>query len=247
MSVSENQIFLQETEDFTPGIGEFIALEVATGAGLAELHEAYPEKVPNPIVVNRWRSRYPGFDVLMGEAEVAAAQKFAWDVVKIADDKNVQAAQANNRIKARQWLAGKLHERYGAGKPEVSVTLTQPAVQLTRDQLLEIAGSAYKKDVGVIPGRAGLIEVDEGKSGVDKHEGGFDGAEDGGGSPAAVSDDVVVEEGDTVEVSVVDDAAVVSPEVVEKVRSRSEEDVDGEVSEKPEKDAGAWDFLVDGT
>lgn len=171
MSVNEAMIFLSDVDEFTSGVGEFIALEVARGAGVAELHELHPDRVPNPIVVNRWRRKYPAFDVLMGEAEVAAAQKFAWEVVSIADDESRQAAQAGNAMKARQWLAGKLHERYGNAPVQQAapVNITN-MVTLTDEQLRAIAGSA-------IDGEYALV----GKDLVDEE-------------PAAV----VVESGDTV-------------------------------------------------
>ena len=144
MSVSEAVIFKEETESYSLEKAKFIALEVATGASLAELHELHPDRIPNPIVVNRWRKRFPAFDVLMGEAEVCAAQKWAWETVKIADDEDLLAAQAGNAIKARQWLAGKLHEAYGAAqKAATTVHVHNNSLALSDEQLLEIAGGAY--------------------------------------------------------------------------------------------------------
>jgi hypothetical protein len=139
MSVSENMIFLADVAEFTAGAGEFIALEVALGYGLAELHELYPERVPNPIVVNRWARKYPAFGILMEEAEVAAAQKFAYETVKITDDPDLLPAMAGNRMKSRQWLASKLSKQFGTTpKAEVALTLNND-VSLTDEQLMAIA------------------------------------------------------------------------------------------------------------
>jgi fructose-specific component phosphotransferase system IIB-like protein len=87
----------------------------------------------------------------MGEAEVAAAQKFAWEVVGIADDEDRQAAQAGNAIKARQWLAGKLHEKYGAAPvaQQAPVNITN-MVTLSDEQLLAIAGSAIDGEYALV-------------------------------------------------------------------------------------------------
>jgi len=145
-------MFLADADEFSAGVGEYIALEVARGASVAELHELYPERVPNPIVVNRWRRRYPAFDVLMGEAEVAVAQKMAWEVVSIADDESRISAQARNAMEARKWLAGKLHERYGSN-PVINtgpVTI-QNMVELSDAALMKIAGGAIDGDYERLP------------------------------------------------------------------------------------------------
>jgi hypothetical protein len=156
MSVNESMIFLADVQDFSPGVGEFIALEVARGAGLAELHELHPDRVPNPIVVNRWRKRYPAFDVLMGEAELAAAQKLAWEVVELADDEDRQAAQVRNAMDARKWLAGKLSESFGGGKAGPTVVINNNGARLSDEQLMQIAQGR-----SLIEGEATVVEGDE--------------------------------------------------------------------------------------
>lgn len=148
MSLPENVHFLQDVAEFDAGTAEFIALEVATGATVAELHDAYPERVPNPIIVNRWRRQFPAFGLLMQEAEEALAERIAGETVRIADDEERQAAQANNAIKARQWLASKLHDRYEGRKvagPGVQITINESP---SDEQLLEIARGAIALSSG---------------------------------------------------------------------------------------------------
>lgn len=165
MSVDTNMIFLADAADFDFGKAEFIALEVAMGASVAELHELHSDRIPSPIVVNRWRERYPAFDLLMLEAERAKAEKLADETVRIADDEDRHAAQAANGIKSRQWLAAKLSERFGStarGGGEVHIHNT---VNLTDEQLLQIAGSAYIEGESEVVGIEGPgVVVDEGGS-----------------------------------------------------------------------------------
>lgn len=142
LSVNENMIFLSDVEHFTQPMGEFIALEVAKGAGLAELHELHPDRVPNPIIVNRWARKFPAFGVLMEEAEVAAAQGMAYDTVRIADGEKHSgktAAEVSNMVKARQWLASKMADKYSNTPPKESGVTINGDVVLTDAQLMAIA------------------------------------------------------------------------------------------------------------
>jgi cell pole-organizing protein PopZ len=151
MSLNEALVILRDVREFNVGSAEFIVLEVASGASVKELHEHHPERVPSPLVVNRWRRDVPAFDAVMREAEEAQAQTLADEVIKIADDEERQAAQAGNAIKARQWLAGKLAEKWGttpvAQQPAVSIT---NMVTLSDEQLLAIAGSAIDGEYALV-------------------------------------------------------------------------------------------------
>ena len=171
MSVDQRMVFLKDVREFSVEAAEFIALAVARGESIRDLHENCEDLVPSPLVVNRWRKQYPAFDAVMREAEEAKAQTLADEVIKIADDEERQAAQAGNAIKARQWLAGKLAEKWGTAPVQQAapVNITN-MVTLTDEQLRAIAGSA-------IDGEYALV----GKDMVDEE-------------PAAV----VVESGDTV-------------------------------------------------
>ena len=139
MSVSQNMVFFEDAAEFTFAVGERIAKEVALGSSLHELHEAYPDVVPNPIIVKRWRERIVAFDMLMGEVEAAKAERLADETIIIADDPDRQAAQANNAIKSRQWLASKLNERYGSTVEKGKGSELNLNVILTDSQLMQIA------------------------------------------------------------------------------------------------------------
>lgn len=144
-------IFLKDVREFSVEAAEFIALAVARGESIRDLHENCEELVPSPLVVNRWRKQYPAFDAVMREAEEAKAQTLADEVIKIADDEDRQAAQAGNAIKARQWLAGKLAEKWGTAPvaQPAAVNITN-MVQLTDDQLKAIAGSAIDGEYALV-------------------------------------------------------------------------------------------------
>ena len=135
-----HMVMLRNVRDFTVESAEFIAIEVAGGATVAELHECHGELVPSVLVVNRWRRKYPAFESLMREAEEAKAEVLAEGIVKIADDPELQSAQARNAIDARKWLAGRLHEKYGK---DVVAPVTGPGVSVnlvvSDEQLMQIA------------------------------------------------------------------------------------------------------------
>jgi len=135
VSVSGALVILKNVREFSEGSAEFIVLEAARGASLAELHECHPELVPNPIVVNRWRRAVPQFDLLMKEAELAAADRMVWETIRIADDAERNAAQAKNAISARQWLAGKLADTF---KQQSLLTVTA-GKRLSDEELMQIA------------------------------------------------------------------------------------------------------------
>ena len=144
LSVNQSLVILRNVREFSRESAEFIALEVARGGSVAELHEHFEDKVPNPIVVNRWRKEIPQFDLLMREAEAAKAEKLADEVVGIADDTERQAAQAGNAIKARQWMAEKLSQdkfgkSVGATSGVVGGVTVNGNVYLTDEQLMVIA------------------------------------------------------------------------------------------------------------
>jgi len=141
MAVNEALVLFKDVAEFTPEAAEFIVLEVAKGASVRELHEAYEDRVPNPIVVNRWRKNYPAFDQVMKEAEAACADSMAYEVVRIADDDSRQSAQARNAIEARKWLAGQLDGRFksGGGHGGHGGVTINVGERLTDEQLEQIA------------------------------------------------------------------------------------------------------------
>lgn len=153
MAINEALVIFRDVKEISQGAVEFIVLEVAKGASVRDLHECHEDLVPNPIVVNRWRRAYPAFDMLMKEAEEAAAQGMAHEVIGIADDPELQAAQARNAMEARKWLAGTLDGKYGSGGgggggSGGGVVINQ-SVRLTDAQLMAIAA-----------GKMDAIEVD---------------------------------------------------------------------------------------
>jgi len=144
MSINGAMVILRDVKEFTLETAEFIALEVAMGASVKELHDCHEEMVPSPLVVNRWRKNVPAFDLVMREAEEAKAQGLADEVIGIAADEGRQAAISGNMIKSRQWLAGQLSEGFrngpqgGAGSVKVDMN-----VRLTDEQLMAIAAGKF--------------------------------------------------------------------------------------------------------
>lgn len=143
MSVNEAMVLLKDVREFSVGAAEFIALEVASGASVKELHENHEEMVPSPLVVNRWRRNVPAFDLLMQEAEQAKAQGLADEVISIAGDEKRQAAVSGNMIKSRQWLSGQLSEQFRNGPSGGGTVKVDVNVRLTDDQLMQIASEKF--------------------------------------------------------------------------------------------------------
>jgi hypothetical protein len=140
VSINEPMIFLPDGPELTADVAEFIALEVAKGHGLGYLHDNYPDRIPNPMVIKRWVKNNMQFQLLMAEAEDVRAERLADESVTIADDADILAADKAQRIKARQWLASKLADRYGSapakdGKDSGGMV----GIILTDEQLYAIA------------------------------------------------------------------------------------------------------------
>lgn len=111
-----DQFMVRDVRQYDVNMARWIAQEHARGDSLQQLHDAHPDDVPEPLVVARWRREFPAFDLMMQHAERARAAVLAEETITSADDVSLTAAQANNRIKARQWLASKLDPaRFGKG------------------------------------------------------------------------------------------------------------------------------------
>ena len=130
-----------DPRQYSPAVGEWIALEYASGepgTELGALHRSCPDRVPAPLIVARWRSVWPAFDALMREAESARARALMAQTVTIADSDARGAAHAKNSIAARWRLAEMLAPDVvvprGVNAPGGGVTVT-----LSDDQLLAIA------------------------------------------------------------------------------------------------------------
>jgi hypothetical protein len=95
-------------------LAEWIAFEHAGGDSLAMLQRAHPEKVPSALVIKRWRRDYPAFNLMMVEAEHARAEVLADETISISDNPDIKAGRIGHQVRARQWLASKLHTaKYG--------------------------------------------------------------------------------------------------------------------------------------
>lgn len=160
MSVVTIMEYFAGAEEYDHSVAEFIALEVARGIGLSELHEIYPDRVPNPLIVKRWAARNLNFKALMREAEETRAEKLADETITLADSKDILAADKAQRLKARHWLAGKLDERYSGGiRGEKGKVDLHVGVILTDDQLMAIAAQAALPAPGVIEGESRRVVV----------------------------------------------------------------------------------------
>lgn len=153
MSLNQNMILMRDVTQFDEGVAEFIALEVAKGNSISELHDCYPDRVPNPIIVNRWRDRVVQFNLLMTEAEMAKAERLVDETIRISDADDRNAASAANAIKSRHWLAGKLSERF-APVPKKPAGAGMVGVILTDEQLMAIAAQGLP----ALPGESERVD-----------------------------------------------------------------------------------------
>ena len=235
MSVNEAMVLLRDVREFHPGAAEFIALEVASGASIAELHEHHEDMVPSPLIVNRWRRQVPAFDLLMNEAEQAKAQTLADQIIKIAGDEDKQAAISNNMIKARQWLSEKLS---GASADASGMTFNAN-IRLTDEQLIMIASGGKpalegelddETPIQALVGQDDLPVVDEsGGLSVGAGEAGAEAAEalhdDGSGGPGDTAREVGLDDG-IKQSRATDEAEASAVPVIEEERAPQAESVD---------------------
>lgn len=108
MSALSNPMPAIDPRAYDPQRAEWIALQFASGepdTSLSALARAFPDTVPPPLILRRWRSTFPAFDALMREAEAARAHALMDATLPIADDETKNAAQAKNAITARWRLA----------------------------------------------------------------------------------------------------------------------------------------------
>lgn len=112
-----HQNLADDPEVYTLPRGEFIAREHAGGEPLKSLHECHPERVPRPVIIKRWRNKYPQFDLLMIEAEQARADLLVEEALQASDSERA-AAKTRNAIDVRLKLAARLDpDKYGKAKP----------------------------------------------------------------------------------------------------------------------------------
>jgi hypothetical protein len=127
---------------YNPSRAQWLAERYASGesgTGLSALAKAYPDTVPSPMVVRRWRVTWPAFDALMVEAEQLRADALMEATVDVADSDR-PAAQARNQIDARRRMAEALSpDRYRARDDKSQRTVM---VLLTDAQLMAIARGA---------------------------------------------------------------------------------------------------------
>lgn len=113
---SAGQYLVKDCRQYDFAMAQWIAHEHAKGDSLQKIHECHPDDVPSPLVIARWRREFPAFDSLMVHAEKARAALLAEQVLEVADNTKLPAAKTANKMKARQWLAGKMDPaRFGSG------------------------------------------------------------------------------------------------------------------------------------
>lgn len=97
---------------FTPTLAERICVRLASGESLRAICES--ADMPAESTVRLWAvNDHEGFAAQYARARDAQAERYAEEIVEIADTEK-DASIARNRIDARKWTASKLlPKRYG--------------------------------------------------------------------------------------------------------------------------------------
>ena len=137
-------------ETYTREKADFIADEFSRGVPVGQLCREYPDFLPGPMIVKRWRASYPAFDMLMKEAGEVRAEELIESTRETARDPDLQAAQARNIIAVDEKLAGYLDRKtYGSGGAQsVAQVGSVPVYLMSDDELLALA-SGKLRDVSI--------------------------------------------------------------------------------------------------
>jgi hypothetical protein len=130
-------------------LGEAIALAYGNNepGGLWGIHQAAPDEVPPPHIVNAWKRQFPAFGLRMKEAERLRAECMMEQTLVIADTDPAAAPRVALKIQARQHYAARLDsQRFGTSPGAASQGAgllghdPQPvAIDATDEQLAAIA------------------------------------------------------------------------------------------------------------
>ena len=174
-------------ETYTREKADFIADEFSRGVPVGQLCREYPDFLPGPMIVKRWRASYPAFDMLMKEAGEVRAEELIESTRDTARDPDLQAAQARNIIAVDEKLAGYLDRRtYGTGGAQSTVNQvgSVPVYLMSDDELLALA-SGKLRDVS-IEGESHRVALDPPVHPPVAHDGGTLYEEPGSKKPATI-------------------------------------------------------------
>lgn len=146
---------------YTPELGSRVCSCVSVGVTLAEL-EGLPD-MPTRQQVYRWLVDHPGFAAEYDRARRALADVYAHEIIEIADEKLEAVIEdgrvieypdnkrRDSRIRARQWLMGKLNrEKYGEAS-RVEVREVRALGDLTDAELEALKRDVIRQLRGVAP------------------------------------------------------------------------------------------------
>ena len=97
---------------------EFCEL-IADGMALKDISKM--PGMPRESTVHQWLNKHPEFAELYARARLRRADKFADELIEIADTEE-DAAKARNRIDVRKWSAAKLNPKVYGDRTTISGT-----------------------------------------------------------------------------------------------------------------------------
>lgn len=125
--------------DYNEDAEEYICLMIADGHSLKSICEGIkdeegnvqdvPEYMPSRVTVYNWLATYKPFLNKYTHAREEQAEKFAQEIVDIADDKTGDVQRDRLRVEARKWVASKLKGSLYGDKQSIDHTTKGEAIQ----------------------------------------------------------------------------------------------------------------------
>jgi hypothetical protein len=158
---------------FTPKLAENMLARIAQGESLNKICKG--DDAPNYTTVVRWLNDDESFRKNYAHAKAIGAEKFADEIVDIADDaegdwitledgrricNHENIARSKLKVDARKWVAAKLlPKKYGDVAPEINVNTGTQVVQLVCDEATRAKLIALREEVArTLPVRAEVVE-----------------------------------------------------------------------------------------
>lgn len=104
---------------YSTEITETFCEHIADGMALKDISKM--PGMPKESTVHQWLNKHPEFAELYARARLRRADKFADELIEIADTED-DAARARNRIDVRKWSAAKLNPKVYGDRTTISGT-----------------------------------------------------------------------------------------------------------------------------
>lgn len=130
-------------EKYSPELADLVCERMIEAGSLPAACRADP-RLPDRNTVYRWCNRHPDFAAQFAQARERLMERWADDIIEVAEDGNSDPNDRRVRIDTKKWLMTKLApRRYGdklqvAGDPENPLRVLHEAVSIERLSPVEL-------------------------------------------------------------------------------------------------------------